>query len=140
MAARRAPDLYFAYGSNMNEAQMQSRVPGSRKVDVGWLLDHEFLYSGYSRTWGGAVANVRRKTGHAVFGVLYSLPPGGIDSLDRFEGYPHAYQRRRVTIQDSRGARRPALLYFKRSARAEVEPSPEYVRLITDAYRHHRGG
>lgn len=139
MATRRAPVLYFAYGSNMNEPQMHARVPGSRKVDVGWLLDHEFLYSGYSRTWGGAVANVRRKKGQAVFGVLYSLPAGGIETLDRFEGYPLAYQRRRVSIQDSGGNKRSAFLYFKRATRAEVEPNPEYVRLITDAHRRHRG-
>lgn len=143
MASRRAAStsvsLYFAYGSNMHEPQMHSRVPGSRKVGVGWLLDHEFLYSGYSQTWGGAVANVRRKKGVAVFGVLYSLPPGGLETLDRFEGYPRSYDRRVATITNVDGRKQRAALYFKHETAAEAPPNPAYAALIERAHRHHRG-
>lgn len=141
MAARQRPTLYFAYGSNMNTPQMHARVPGSRLVGTGLLSGHEFLYSGFSHSWGGAVANVRPRRGSEVFGVLYELPPGGLATLDRFEGYPHAYQRKTAPIEIVTGAasgQKPrAVLYFKRETRPLAPPAPEYVALIHAALRRH---
>lgn len=138
MASRSRPTLYFAYGSNMNVPQMHARVPGSRLVGTGLLGGHEFLYSGFSHTWGGAVANVRPRRGSDVFGVLYELPPGGLAALDRFEGYPHAYQRKTAAIEPlDGGPHRRAVLYFKRDARPLAPPAPEYVAIIQAALRRH---
>lgn len=141
MTARHRPTLYFAYGSNMNVPQMHARVPGSRLVGTGLLGGHEFLYSGFSHTWGGAVANVRPRRGSEVFGVLYELPAGGLAALDRFEGYPSAYQRKTAAIEivtgTENGQKRRAVLYFKRETRPLAPPAPEYVALIHAALRRH---
>ena len=131
--------LYFAYGSNMDERQMQSRVPGSVCVGTGHLRDHEFLFSGYSETWGGAVANVRRKRGSRVFGVLYALPDFGLDKLDRFEGYPRHYQRKTGNIALGSGGSARAVLYYQRSTRPLAPPSKAYVNQIVKAIRKHGG-
>lgn len=131
------PTLYFAYGSNMNERQMRSRVPGSRVVGTGHLLGHEFVFSGYSQTWGGSVANVKPCRGSKVFGVLYELPSGGLDALDRFEGYPLAYQRKSAVIaRIPRGSAR-AVLYYKKDTRPLGPPSNAYVSLISRALKEH---
>ena len=132
------PTLYFAYGSNMNERQLRSRVPGARKVGTGHLLGHEFLFSGYSQTWRGSVANVKPCRGSQVFGVLYELPPGGLAELDRFEGYPRAYQRKTTSIARIPRGRARAILYYKRDTRPLGPPSPEYVAVIGRALKEHR--
>lgn len=131
--------LYFAYGSNMSERQMKSRVPGAVLVGRATLADHELIFSGFSKTWGGATANVRRKPGSSVFGVVWALPPGGKAQLDRFEGYPTVYQRRKasVVLLDARRTV-TATLYYKRSIKALAPPSEAYVALILSALRKHR--
>lgn len=131
------PTLYFAYGSNMNERQMRVRVPGSRKVGTGHLPNHEFVFSGYSEIWRGSVANVKPARGSRVFGVLYELPPGGLATLDRFEGYPRAYQRKTATIARLPRGHARAVLYYKKDARPLGPPSPEYVSIIGRALEEH---
>jgi gamma-glutamylcyclotransferase (GGCT)/AIG2-like uncharacterized protein YtfP len=122
----------------MDEAQMLERVPGAVIVCTGHLEDHEFLFSGYSVTWEGAVANVRRKKGARVFGVLYELPRGGLTVLDRYEGYPRSYQRKSGRIATPDGPV-SAVLYYKRQTSFEVPPNPVYVRKIVAAVRRHGG-
>jgi gamma-glutamylcyclotransferase len=135
--AVRAP-FYFAYGSNMNAAQMRARVPGSELLGTATLKGHEFLFSGYSETWRGAVANVRRKTGKSVFGVVYVLPPGGLGLLDRYEGYPRSYQRKSAAVRmNDDGSRLSAVLYYKRATEALAPPSPAYVNTILAALKRH---
>lgn len=130
--------LYFAYGSNMDGAQMRARVPGVREVGPGTLGGHEFLFSGFSQRWGGAVANVRAKRGSKVFGVVYELPAGGLSMLDRFEGYPTHYQRKLATVTLARSQQRvKCALYYKRRTAAEAPPSPVYVAQILKALKRH---
>lgn len=131
--------LYFAYGSNMSERQMQSRVPGAVLVGRAMLPNHEFLFSGYSKPWGGATANVRRKMRSSVFGVVWVLPPGGKAKLDRFEGYPTVYRRKKavVNLLDARRTIK-ATLYYKRDVKALAPPSEAYLGLILTALRKHR--
>lgn len=131
------PTLYFAYGSNMSEQRLRARVPGARKVGTGFLPGHEFLFSGYSQTWGGSVANVKPCRGSKVFGVLYELPPGGLATLDRFEGYPRAYTRKSATIARIPRGRTRAVLYYKRDTRPLGPPNPEYVAIIGRALEEH---
>lgn len=132
--------LYFAYGSNMDVAQMRRRVPGSRLLGAASLKGHEFVFSGYSQTWGGSVANVKKRAGKSVFGVVYELPPDGIAKLDRFEGYPTSYQRKRVTVSmRDVAAKHVCQLYYKQKTRAEAPPSPAYVQTILAAIAQHGG-
>lgn len=130
--------FYFAYGSNMDGAQMRARVPGAREIGPGTLAGHEFLFSGFSQRWRGAVANVRSKRGATVFGVVYELPVGGLSALDRFEGYPTHYQRKTalVTLAHSR-QRVKCALYYKRQTAAEAPPSPAYLAQILRALKRH---
>ena len=132
----RAP-LYFAYGSNMDEAQMRARVPGAKKLGVGYLKDHEFIFSGFSQTWNGSVANVRKKKGSIVWGVVYDLPPGGLAKLDRYEGFPHSYQRKSKDVMLRSGGSVTAVLYYKRQVSADAPPNPLYVRRILAALKAH---
>lgn len=134
--------FYFAYGSNMDERQMLARVPGAVLLGAAVLPDHEFLFSGYSETWGGATANVRKSRGKRVFGLVWDLPMHGFAKLDRFEGHPRVYRRKQVTVHfvDAHiGDRASATLYYKRDLAALAPPSERYVNLILRAIRRHGG-
>lgn len=134
--------LYFAYGSNMDRRQMAERVPGCRLVGTAHLPGHEFLFSGYSRTWDGAVANVKpsRKPGAKVFGVVWQLPLYGLEALDRFEGYPTAYQRKEATVKLTSGPTASCVLYYRRALSQQAPPNPRYVQFILDALKQHGQG
>ncbi len=53
--------LYFAYGSNLSEAQMRARCPGARPAGRAALHGYRLAFAGYSALWGGAVATAWRR-------------------------------------------------------------------------------
>lgn len=79
-------DLYFAYGSNLDPHQMTARCPQARFVARAELREHRLVFGGFSRRWRGAVASVEPAPGYVVPGCVYTLGPGELELLDRFEG------------------------------------------------------
>ena len=71
---------YFAYGSNMWDAQMRKRCPQSRKIGVARLLGYRWIIS------GAGYANVVESEKDEVEGVLFAISQADEDSLDRYEG------------------------------------------------------
>ena len=59
--------LYFAYGSNMDQAAMLQRCPASKPVGIGRLMRHRFIIfeEGY--------ASVVRDPQRAVWGMVWDL-------------------------------------------------------------------
>jgi gamma-glutamylcyclotransferase (GGCT)/AIG2-like uncharacterized protein YtfP len=88
--------LYFAYGSNMDCAQMRTRCPLARFVCVAKLPNHRLTFSRNSKNRGCGVADVIGNTGHEVWGIVYEIDdPRNIASLDQCEGVPSgAYVRK----------------------------------------------
>lgn len=72
--------LYFAYGSNMWDAQMKMRCPQSKKVGVARLLGYRWIISkrGY--------ANIVKSMEDEVEGVLFEISATDEVSLDNYEG------------------------------------------------------
>ena len=81
---------YFAYGSNMNFAQMNDRCPGARFAGRGILTDHRFHI--YSRGF----ASVAFRKGSMVWGGIWEITHAHLMTLDRYEGIPSNYYRREV--------------------------------------------
>ena len=71
--------LYFAYGSNMDEAALRSRCPRARRLCTARLARYRFalMSSGY--------ATVRRDPRAEVHGVLFDLALSDVAPLDRYE-------------------------------------------------------
>ena len=86
---------YFAYGSNMNWAQMQRRCPSSRYVSVGRLLDYHFGITRHSRLRGCGTANVFPAPGKEVWGIVYDITDSDLRVLDTFED---GYRRETLSI------------------------------------------
>lgn len=120
---------YFAYGSNMLHAQMQERCPDSRFVKAVRLQGYKFIYDGYSTTRKGPVANVIESPGDVVWGGLYEISEGHLKSLDRCEGYPRSYQRKKLKVHDGTGNIYSAITYY-RHGKIPGSPSEEYEQTV----------
>jgi Gamma-glutamyl cyclotransferase, AIG2-like len=72
--------LYFAYGANMDIADMARRAPHSRPLGPARLPRHRFIImaEGY--------ASVVRDPRGSVHGLLWDLAMRDLKPLDRFEG------------------------------------------------------
>jgi gamma-glutamylcyclotransferase len=126
---------YFAYGSNLNWAQMQRRCPSSSFVCVARLPDYQFGITRHSRLRQCGTANVFPSPGKEVWGAVYEVCDEDLNTLDGFEdGYRR--QMLRVYAADRRQAALNALVYV---AELEVDvplPNAEYKRLILEGAKH----
>jgi hypothetical protein len=96
------PFLYFAYGSNLDAARLQTHCPSARLIAAARLADHRLAFSIESHnTWHGGVANVLPAPGAEVWGALWLLAPADSPALDAQEGVdrdPPAYRRYPVRV------------------------------------------
>ncbi|MBF9197857.1 gamma-glutamylcyclotransferase [Microvirga sp. BT290] len=121
--------LYFAYGSNMDQAAMLMRCPGSKQVGIGRLMRHRFMIfdEGY--------ATVVRDPQRAVWGMVWDLALADVPALDRYESLSTGlYAKVIQPIVTAQGPRR-ALVYVGRSAKPGT-PLPGYMEGVIEAARH----
>ncbi len=98
--------LYFAYGSNMDLAQMAIRCPSAVTLVNAELLHHRFIVN----TQG--VGTVIPDPGSTVHGRLWRLTPDDERALDRYEGVAgDLYRKEYADIQLPDGRKDTALIY-----------------------------
>lgn len=126
--------FYFAYGSNCNLEQMAFRCPAATKVGPVTLRNYRLTFNGNRR--GAGVANIRRKNGASVTGLLWEITPECEESLDRYEGYPWLYTKRLVTVhtEDDKTIKAMAYIMTKKYT-SPVLPSRQYLGGIIDGFR-----
>jgi gamma-glutamylcyclotransferase len=129
--SRRWAVFYFAYASNMNQAQMKRWCPASRFFKTALLDGFRFVYDGFSVTWDGAVGNIVKSESECVWGALYEITERDRLTLDAFEGYPRSYDHKEVEVRDRDGGIYKAVTYF-RTGRALGKPHPDYERIVID--------
>ncbi len=137
--------LYFAYGSNMDCAQMRRRCPSAHFVGVAKLPDHSLAFSRKSTKRGCGVADVVEKTGHDVWGVVYEIAdPKDVSNLDRSEGVPSAYTKesRLVYLRDQPEPLRSVSVYFavKQDNPPHSVPGPAAYRWQTIGISYREDG
>ncbi len=128
--------LYFAYGSNLDGAQMRRRCPSARLVGAAILDGYRLGFAGQSAAWGGAVATVVRDRQGRVPGLVWALSAEDLERLDRCEGHPRSYQRRRLLVDTGEARRRRVYVYVKEDAEHAV-PTEAYFGVLWRAYQHH---
>lgn len=124
--------LYFAYGSNLNEAQMHDRCPGAELVGVATLENYRLAFTIYSPTRMCGCADIVTCDGEAVYGLLYRLSDTDAALMDDFEGHPVHYKRVDVRVV-SKGVLVQAYTYEVVHKVEGLRPSVQYLGLITDA-------
>lgn len=128
--------LYFAYGSNINLDQMACRCPAAEVVGPVVLEGHELLFRG--NAGGNGVATIAPKEGGRVHGLLWKITPDCERSLDRYEGYPHLYEKEPVTVRCKDGTEVAVMAYVMTGGerwREPAVPSEPYYKGIQDGFR-----
>ncbi|QRM31233.1 gamma-glutamylcyclotransferase [Microvirga sp. VF16] len=121
--------LYFAYGSNMDQAAMLQRCPASKPVGIGRLMRHRFIIfdEGY--------ASVMRDPQRAVWGMVWDLALADVPALDRYESLSTGlYTKVIQPIVTEHGPRR-AVVYIGRSTKPGT-PLPGYMEGVVEAAKH----
>lgn len=132
-------NLYFAYGSNLDQNQMIERCPNSNIYGFGVLLDSRLCFEGYSVSRKGSVCSIEDYPGAYLEGVLYALDDSDLRSLDKYEGYPKTYDRSLRTVITDGGLEIEAWVYKRRVKMGEDLrlPSEEYLSLVYGGYRRY---
>ena len=120
------PTYYFAYGSNLNRADMLVRCPGAKPLTTAEL-------DGWRLTFRG-VADIEPAVGLIVPGALWRLTGPDLRALDRYEGAPHLYERRTVAVDTETGPLE-AIAYVMTGDDYPGLPSAWYFERIAQGYR-----
>jgi len=91
--------LYFAYGSNMESTQMQSRCPGYIVLGAARLTNYTLVFTRWSRSWNSGTADILPDRGKETWGVLYDLSLDDLRRVDRFADYPNSYLRHDLVVE-----------------------------------------
>jgi gamma-glutamylcyclotransferase (GGCT)/AIG2-like uncharacterized protein YtfP len=136
---------YFAYGSNLNAADLKAwctrqRLPYPLGDIVGraWLPDYQLVFDTWSGTRRGGVANVVPRMGHAVPGGVFKVKKHGWDILSIKEGAPGFYSKQGVfaLVENVPGMTTPVscTTYLLPPSDTFVSPSVTYLRAVAGGY------
>ncbi len=121
--------LYFAYGSNMDQKQMEERCSGAKRIGKGILRGYKFALDEVG------VATVTPQDGSIVEGVLWEITPANRDSLDIREGVKsNCYRQSWLPVEDDNGETPYALVYISERPKNSGNRRKGYLnRVITAA-------
>ena len=130
--------FYFAYGSNMNEMQMQDRCPESTFVGIAILDGYRLGFTRYAQSRKGGVADIISEPNHSVWGLVYKVTVEDLALLDVFEGKGKAYERMNVTVRFLDGRTVEAETYYVINKQPHIQPGEEYLALLLGAVKKHK--
>jgi gamma-glutamylcyclotransferase (GGCT)/AIG2-like uncharacterized protein YtfP len=125
--------LYFAYGSNMLQDQMNERCPNHKYFGHGILKGFRWIITerGY--------ANIIKSEADEVHGVVYRINEEDEASLDKAEGVHKNLYWKEIHRVEVEKTSYPCFLYID-PIKAEGRPKDEYVsrinRGVSDADLH----
>jgi gamma-glutamylcyclotransferase len=131
--------LIFAFGSNMNLAQMKKRCPNSDLASFmaearGWKL----CFPRYSGNREGGVGSIERQEGSSVWGVVFSVNEYDLPRLDNHEGVPKGrYSRGTLKVHKQNGEAVETEAYFAvRQREQDFTPHRKYIDLYVQGAKH----
>jgi len=128
--------LYFAYGSNMDFAQLQERVGDVKDGVVGILNGYELRFNKRSVKDEYGRANLVAVSDAITEGVFFELTDEQFAEMDRREG--KGYKRHDVLVQIGSDAREAQTYFSTADFVADgLYPSDEYLEHILEGARQH---
>ena len=139
---------YFAYGSNLDLAQMKIRCPSSELISKGSLSGYRLTFNRFSNGWGGGVADVIQDQDSKVWGLVFEISDSDLERLDRYEGYnkdrneslrdyhisnTNLYERWKAVIDAPDGQVSDVWVYTVVKKQEFVQPTLEYLQIIKNA-------
>ncbi|WP_186078780.1 gamma-glutamylcyclotransferase family protein [Burkholderia gladioli] len=113
---------YFAYGSNMSEPRLSTRVRSFRRIAIGHLDGYKLTFDKVSVD-GSAKCDCER-TGvadHRVWGVVFAMGVGEQAALDNAEAAGKGYDRSVIELPTDMGVM-PVTTYFATKKRPGLSP------------------
>jgi hypothetical protein len=128
---------YIAYGSNLNMKQMKMRCPGAEVMGTAALKDWELLFKG-SKT--GSYLTIEPMAGSTVPVVVWKITPEDEKALDRYEGYPNFYYKKKFkvlckSIETGVSKYVNAFAYIMHEDSAIGMPTRVYISTCLDGYK-----
>ncbi len=118
---------YFAYGSNIDQAQMKKRCPGAVFVGSAKLCGYRFIIN----TRG--VATVVSDASRDVFGILWTITEADQLSLDKYEGVKlGTYKKKEMYVKIDKENSIQALIYLAKVS-TPGSPRDNYMEKIVTA-------
>lgn len=138
---------YFAYGSNMNDADLNNwcAKKGKSRIDLShWqrcLLENHRLdfthYSGKNRK--GGVADVLYSLGDRVEGVLFDILEAELKIIAEKEGeHINIYKRMRVQVKLEDQSVIEAITFQVREPKPFIRPHLDYMKIIINGAEKHQ--
>ena len=121
---------YFAYGSNMDEGQMQQRCPGAKNISVAKLLGYRFDLD------SEGFATVLTTPNTEVWGMLWEISDDNKEILDRYEGVAKGSYRPVVMPVAHEVGITDALVYMSCRGRNTGKRTQGYLEKIMLAVDH----
>jgi len=150
------PTLYFAYGSNLNQKdldQWKARKPHYKNLDLklkkkgnACLPFYRLGFTRKSVTRGnmGAADIVEEKNPDSkVWGVIFEINQAQLEAIQEKEAYPSYYQQAPVEVIDSNGDRQRCISYQavvpddKKRQFLFYKPHPEYYEVVRKGGEDH---
>ena len=137
--------LNFAYGSNLDEAQMISRCKSAKFISVASLKKYQIAFTRESKKRGCAVADVVKKKGSEVWGVIYEISEEDSSKLDAREGYSpvrekieNSYNREIIEVFENGDLSKPkkVSIYIAEKEENPGLPNKQYLDHILRGARH----
>ena len=140
-------EMQFAYGSNMDPNRLSEKKGIQRILEnakVAKLVDWEFGFTKKSDD-GTGKANITRKPGSIVWGLLLQLDSDAVKEMDHSEGtkakIPH-YNKETVHVITDDGIEHECKTYVahfhsKRFNEGGIAPSKKYLKHIVDGATIH---
>ena len=122
---------YIAYGSNMDEGQMQFRCPDAKLIGKGKIKDWRLMFKG---SLSGNYATIEREENCEVPILLWKISVADERKLDRYEGYPNFYYKRTVEVEMDKGKTMKGMVYIMHEERKLGLPTAHYYKILSDAY------
>lgn len=111
--------LYMAYGMNTNRDAMAARCPKATPLGGFYLPDTRLVFRG--------VADIMPDRNKVCPVVLWDITEDCLRALDRLEGYPTLYGRRKINCG--------WLVYEMNDKTRTSPPSSHYYEMIEQGYK-----
>jgi gamma-glutamylcyclotransferase len=118
--------LYFAYGSNMDNERLFSRIGSADKLDNGMVFGKRLCFNKLGQDGTGKANLVDDKCGKA-FGVLFIVKESDLMKLDKFEV---GYERKIIEIKSDNNGYIMATSYLADCSMDFICPNNEYMKHI----------
>lgn len=122
---------YIAYGSNLDTEQMAYRCPDAVRIGTSVLEGYKLTFRSNFRY---GVANIEPAKGRKVRVGIWAISARDEKSLDRYEGYPHLYDKQVMTVTVN-GLTVNALVYVMNPGQYVAPPLSSYLQTIRRGYK-----